>query len=72
LLAIDVGNTNTVLGVFHDDTLECHWRIRSEHDYTLDEYAILFSNLLRAKNLQSNDIKDVIISCVVPPMISTL
>ena len=72
LLGIDVGNTNTVLGIFQDDSLECHWRIRSENNYTLDEYTILFSNLLKTRNINPRDIKDVIISCVVPPMMSTL
>jgi len=72
LLVIDVGNTNTVLGVYRGDALECHWRIRTEQNCTVDEYAILMANLFSSKELNMSDIGDVIISCVVPPMLITL
>ncbi|HCX01625.1 MAG TPA: pantothenate kinase, partial [Syntrophaceae bacterium] len=38
LLVIDVGNTNTVLGLYDEDQLQYDWRIRTEIDHTIDEY----------------------------------
>jgi len=72
LLVMDVGNTNTVLGVYKGAELECHWRIRTEQNCTVDEYAILMSNLFTSKDLTLSDISDVIVSCVVPPMLVTI
>ena len=72
LLVMDVGNTNTVLGVYKNAELECHWRIRTVQNCTVDEYAILMSNLFTSKSLTLSDISDVIVSCVVPPMLVTL
>ena len=46
LLAVDVGNTNTVLGVFRDDELAAHWRIQTVAQRTSDEYAVLLKTLL--------------------------
>ena len=46
LLAVDVGNTNTVLGVFRDDELAAHWRIQTVAARTSDEYAVLLKTLL--------------------------
>ncbi len=72
LLAIDVGNTNTVLGVFqHRDLIES-WRVRAIRDYTADEYVILIKDLFHFSQLSHSDIKDVIISCVVPPALPAL
>ena len=45
LLAIDVGNTNTVLGVFEGERLRQHWRIETSHTRTSDEYGILVRQL---------------------------
>jgi type III pantothenate kinase len=72
LLVIDVGNTNIVLGVYQGSNLECHWRIRSEHNYTVDEYTVLIKSLFNGHGLTLSDINDVIISCVVPPMLVAL
>ena len=46
LLAVDVGNTNTVLGVFRDDILAASWRIQTVSGRTSDEYAVLLKTLL--------------------------
>jgi len=72
LLAIDVGNTATVLGIFNDAKLVNDWRIRTNEEQTMDEYGILIHNLYLSSKISSQDIKDIIISCVVPPMIKML
>ena len=45
LLALDIGNTNTVLGLFRDGRLVHDWRIRTEVNMTIDEYAIILRSL---------------------------
>ncbi len=72
LLVIDVGNTNTVLGLFDGDELVHDWRIRTVIDHTVDEYGILILNLYKNSKISSKSIKDIIISCVVPPMMNIL
>ncbi|HNQ19063.1 MAG TPA: type III pantothenate kinase [Smithellaceae bacterium] len=75
LLVIDVGNTNTVLGLYDDDKLIHDWRIRTEIDHTVDEYGMLIFNLYQSSRIrteQLKEIKDIIISCVVPPMLNIL
>lgn len=68
LLAIDVGNTNTVLGIFDDDTLSCQWRIQSRVGKTSDEYSIILLQLLRNSGFAPEEIHAAIISSVVPPL----
>ena len=75
LLVIDVGNTNTVLGLFDEDQLLHDWRIRTEIDHTIDEYGVLIYNLYQSSRMKAKEIKsvtDIIISCVVPPMLNIL
>jgi type III pantothenate kinase len=72
LLAIDVGNTNTVLGVFSGERLVADWRVRTERERTRDELGILLSNLFAASPVPMGSIDGVIISSVVPPMNNTL
>ncbi len=72
LLAIDVGNSNTVLGVWKKGELLANWRILTQQDKTIDEYGILFQNLFSSDNIARKDISDIIISCVVPPLLPTL
>jgi type III pantothenate kinase len=75
LLVIDVGNTNTVLGLFDEDSLQHDWRIRTEIDHTIDEYGVLIYNLYQSIRMKAKEIKSVtaiIISCVVPPMLNIL
>ena len=71
LFCIDVGNTNIVLGVFRNDTMLNHWRIRTERDMTSDELGIMINNLFIPAQLDTSKIKEVIISCVVPPLLSS-
>jgi len=72
LLCIDIGNTNVVLGVTDQDRILDHWRIRTEKDATADELGILISNLFQASKLKMEGITDIIISCVVPPLLSSI
>ena len=72
LLVIDVGNTNTVLGLFDGETLVHDWRIRTVVDHTVDEYGMLIYNLYKTSRISSRKIRDIIISCVVPPMLNIL
>ena len=72
LFVMDVGNTNTVIGIYREDKIECDWRIRTEQNCTVDEYALLISGLFARKGLSLSEVDDVIISCVVPPMLMML
>ncbi|MGH9735152.1 MAG: type III pantothenate kinase [Candidatus Acidiferrales bacterium] len=72
LLTMDVGNTNTVLGVFRQSELIAHWRLTTARDQTVDEYGILTRNLFSLADLDPNEISGVIISSVVPPLNWTL
>jgi type III pantothenate kinase len=72
LLTLDVGNTNTVLGVFRGSELIAHWRLTTARDQTVDEYGILTRNLFTLAGLEPKEIDGVIISSVVPPLNWTL
>src|SRR5579862_4781742 len=72
LLTIDVGNTNTVLGVFRGEELIAHWRLTTARMQTVDEYGVLIRNLFTLKELDGAAIDGVIVSSVVPPMNWTL
>ncbi len=72
LLVIDVGNSNTVLGIYQGDELKKDWRVGTDKYRTVDEYAMLINDLFRLSELSFNDLSDVIVSCVVPPMLNTL
>lgn len=66
ILAIDVGNTNIVLGVFKGRQLLTHWRLSSSKDNSEDEYGIMLLNLFKHAKLDYRDITGIIISSVVP------
>ena len=81
LLVLDVGNTNTVLGVFAHNTPEqvaphgrliAHWRVTTIKTQTVDEYGVLFRNLFAMHGLEVGSVKGTVISSVVPPLDSTL
>jgi type III pantothenate kinase len=72
LLVIDVGNTNPVLGLFDEDKLLHSWRIRPVVDHTSDEYGIADLHLYKTSRVSSRSVKDIVISCVVPPMLNIL
>jgi type III pantothenate kinase len=66
LLAIDVGNSQTVCGIFNKDSLLCHWRLKTDREKTADELAARFLSLFTMQNIQFRDITGVIIASVVP------
>ena len=72
LLVIDVGNTNTVLGIFSGDTLLSHWRLSTIKERTIDEYGILARNLLSLSGIDSAKVEFIVISSVVPTLDSIL
>jgi type III pantothenate kinase len=72
LLTLDVGNTNTVLGLFQDAELVAHWRLTTARDQTVDEYGILTRELFTLAEIDPAAVDGVIISSVVPPLNSTL
>jgi type III pantothenate kinase len=79
LFVLDVGNTNTVLGVFgasaeagHYDRLLAQWRVATNHTQTVDEYGVLFRNLFAMDSIDVGGIHGIVISSVVPPLDSTL
>jgi len=72
LLTIDVGNTNTVLGVFRGEELIANWRLNTVRAQTVDEYGVLTRNLFSLAGLNQEMIPGVIISSVVPPLNWTL
>jgi type III pantothenate kinase len=72
LLVIDVGNTNTVLGVYDSDLLVSHWRLTTERQRTIDEYGIQFRNLFTLAGHDFAEVDAVAISSVVPPLNYTL
>ncbi|GAC1663747.1 MAG: type III pantothenate kinase [Candidatus Acidiferrum sp.] len=72
LLTIDVGNTNTVLGVFRGEELIANWRLTTAREQTVDEYGVLTRNLFTLAELDRSAIDGVIVSSVVPPVNWTL
>src|SRR6202158_1047697 len=72
LLTIDVGNTNTMLGVFRDEELIANWRLTTARQQTGDEYGVLTRNLFTLAGLGRGGICGVIISSGVPPVNWTL
>jgi len=68
LLAIDVGNTNTVLGLFRGEALVQHWRLTTDPKRTSDEYGVLGLALFREAGLSPSAVEAVIIASVVPPL----
>ena len=69
LLAIDLGNTNTVFGVYDtNDKMVMHWRLSTQKERTVDEYGILLRNLFALEKIDAKKIRRVIIASVVPPL----
>ncbi len=68
LLAIDIGNTNAVLGIYDGDTLVDHLRLESRHSSTRDEYAAVLAVMLQQRNIQLDRIHAAIIGSVVPAL----
>ena len=72
ILVLDVGNTNTVIGVYEQDELKFHWRIETSRNKTEDEFGMIFKSLFEHVGLSFNDIDGIIISSVVPPIMFSL
>ncbi|HVN89953.1 MAG TPA: type III pantothenate kinase [Candidatus Binataceae bacterium] len=73
LVAIDVGNTDTVIGIYDGERLTHHWRISTNADRTADEHAVLLHGLLQGAGLDSSfKAEGVVIACVVPPLNATI
>lgn len=80
LLVVDVGNTNTVLGLFEAKPaaagaprkLIAHWRVSTNKSQTVDEYGVLFRNLFAMNGIEVSSVQGIVISSVVPPLDSTL
>jgi len=68
LMAVDVGNTHTVIGLYEGETLICHWRVRTELTNTADELAATIHGLFTLKHIDYNDINGMVLACVVPPI----
>ena len=69
LLVIDIGNSNIVMGTYEDKKLRKHWRISTDRQKTGDEYGMLINDLFRYQGVSISDIKNIIISSVVPPLV---
>lgn len=68
LLVIDIGNTNTVIGIFDGEELVCHWRIATLVERTVDEVSVLLKELLLLEGIRSKEVEGTSISSVVPPL----
>ncbi|MCA9462442.1 MAG: type III pantothenate kinase [Nitrospira sp.] len=68
LLAIDIGNSHIVCGIFDQGQLIANWRLASNHTQTSDEYGTILHSLLFFKNLSPDNVTGCIISSVVPPL----
>src|SRR5262249_562515 len=72
LLAIDVGNTNIVLGVFEGATLAHSWRLATIRERTADELGLLIEGLFAGGRIDRRAIAGIILGSVVPPLTSTM
>ena len=72
LLVIDVGNTNTVMGIYRQERLIKDWRIRTERKTTEDEFNVIVNSLFAIDGIDARKIEKTVISSVVPPMVTIL
>lgn len=72
ILALDVGNTNIVIGVFENDQLVHYWRVSTNREKTEDEYGLLLKSLFENEGRVHSDVTGIIISSVVPPIMFAL
>lgn len=72
LLAIDIGNTNLVIGCIHDDKILFKARIATDRSRTSDQYGVEIKNMLEAYGVSRDEIEDCIISSVVPPVFNSV
>jgi type III pantothenate kinase len=72
LIAIDAGNTHTVIGLFQDDDLVDHWRIATNAERTSDEHALLVSQFLAQQGSDFSDVTGMVVSSTVPRLTAVL
>jgi type III pantothenate kinase len=72
LLVIDIGNTNTVVGLYEGDILRAHWRIVTINYRTADELRVLFAILMQQDGIEMDVVQGCCISSVVPPLNSPM
>jgi len=72
LLAVDVGNTQTVVGLFKEDKMLASWRMVTPKYETADEIAASIFNFLRNSKFNPEDVSSVVISCVVPRILDEI
>ena len=68
LLAVDVGNSHMVLGLFKESELLWDWRVKTDRDCTIDELAVQLQTLFLLRDISFADISGIIIASVVPPI----
>ncbi len=72
ILTFDIGNTETVLGIFDGDELVGHWRLSTHPERTVDEYGLLLRSILRESDLEPAAIQGAVLASVVPPLTHAL
>jgi len=72
LLVLEVGNTNTKIGVYDGDHLQVSWRLTSRREQTADEYGLFIETLFRTRGIDPRGIRGIAISNVIPPVQQTL
>lgn len=72
LLVVDVGNTNITLGVFEGSNIKATFRLTTNTNRTSDEYGLILCDLLKARNIEMKEVKNVIIASVVPKLMHSL
>jgi type III pantothenate kinase len=68
LLVIDVGNTNTKVGLCDESGLRVSWTLTTRREQTADEYGLLIEALLRSNGIEAREVTAVAMSNVVPPV----
>jgi type III pantothenate kinase len=68
LLAIDISNTNIKFGLYNKVTMKHHWIVSTARQRTTDEYAMVLNDLMRHAGYRLDEIDDIIMSSVVPPL----
>lgn len=68
LLVFDIGNTQTVVGVFRGDKIIANWKLATDRQRTDDEYGVLLKTLFRDSDLETDQIEAAVLSSVVPPV----
>ncbi|MFW5756975.1 MAG: type III pantothenate kinase, partial [Tangfeifania sp.] len=69
LLAIDIGNTNIVFGIYEERKLQNNWHIQTDQRKTADEYEVIFRSLMTAGKVYRSHVDKIILSSVVPSLV---